>query len=114
MHCRITTPHKFRTRLGFRKYDVIVTKEQSVLTKIKSSFEEQNTMQTQCSVLHFHDYILAIEIDENYHSDRKSYYKIHYLVLLHTKTMQAYCVRCKKKKILRTKTLVSQKLNKID
>ena len=97
MHCRITTPHKFRTRLGFKKYDVILTKEQSVLTKIKSSFEEQKTMQTQCSMLHFHDYKLAIEIDENYHSDRKSYYKINYLVLLHIKTMQAYCVRYKKK-----------------
>ena len=97
MHCRITTPHKFRTRLGFKKYDVILTKEQSVLTKIKSSFEEQKTMQTQCSMLHFHDYKLTIEIDENYHSDRKSYYKINYLVLLHIKTMQAYCVRYKKK-----------------
>ena len=39
MDCRTTAAHKFRTRLGFKQYDVILTKKQSVLTKIKSSFE---------------------------------------------------------------------------
>ena len=29
-----------RTKLGFKQYGVILTKEQSVLTKIMSSFEE--------------------------------------------------------------------------
>ena len=43
MDCRITSAHKFRTRLGFKQYDVILTKEQSVL--IISSFEGEN-MQT--------------------------------------------------------------------
>ena len=38
MDCRTTSAHKFRTRLGFKQYDVILTKEQSVLTKIMSSF----------------------------------------------------------------------------
>ena len=33
MHCRTT--HKFRTTLGFKQYDVILTKEQSVLLKEK-------------------------------------------------------------------------------
>ena len=33
MDFRITTTHKFRTRLDFEQYDVILTKEQSVLTK---------------------------------------------------------------------------------
>ena len=46
MDCRATSTHKFRTRLGFKQYDVILTKEQSVLTKIISSFEGEN-MQTQ-------------------------------------------------------------------
>ena len=46
MDCRTTSEHKFRTRLGFKKYDVILTKKQSVLTKIMSSFEGEN-MQTQ-------------------------------------------------------------------
>ena len=36
---RTTTAHKFRTKLGFKIYGVILTKEESVLLKIKSSFE---------------------------------------------------------------------------
>ena len=39
MDCRIISAQKFRTRLGFAQFDVILTKEQSVLTKIMSSFE---------------------------------------------------------------------------
>ena len=50
--CRTTLAHKFRTGLGV-KY-VILTKEQSVLTKIMSSFEGVN-MQTQ--------YVLSYRID---------------------------------------------------
>ena len=73
MDCRTTAAHKFGTRLGSKQYDVILTKEQSLLTKTKSSFEEEN-MQTQYSVLgymidlYFHDYNFSIEIDENGHS----------------------------------------------
>ena len=65
MDCRKTAEHKFSTRLGFRQYDVILTKEQSQLTQIKCSFEGEN-MQIQNSVLgsridlYFHDYKLAI------------------------------------------------------
>ena len=75
MDCRTTAAHKFRTRLGFKQYDVILAKEQSLLTKINSSFKGEN-LQTQYSVLgyridlYFHDYELTIEIDENGHSDR--------------------------------------------
>ena len=50
MDCKAISPHKFRTRLGFKKYDVILTKEQSVLAKIMSSFEGKN-MQTRYNVL---------------------------------------------------------------
>ena len=39
MDCRTTSDHKFRTSLGFKQYGMILTKEQSVLTKITSSFE---------------------------------------------------------------------------
>ena len=39
MDCRTTAAHKVRTRLEFKQYDVILTKEQSVLTKMKISFE---------------------------------------------------------------------------
>ena len=81
MDCRTTSAHKFRTRLGFKHYDVILTKEQLVLTKIISSFEGEK-MQTQYTVLsyrfelYFHDYKLAIETDENGHSDRNIDYEI--------------------------------------
>ena len=36
MDCRTTSAHKFWARLGFKQDDVILTKEQSVLTKIMS------------------------------------------------------------------------------
>ena len=81
MDCRTTSADKFETRLGFKQYDVILTKEQSVLTKIMSSFEGENK-QTQCNVLsyrinlYFHEYKLAIGIDENGHSDRNNEYEV--------------------------------------
>ena len=36
MDCRTTLANKFRTRLGFKQNDVILTKEQSVVTKTTS------------------------------------------------------------------------------
>ena len=36
MDCRTTAVYKFRTRLVVKQYDAILTKEQPVLTKIKS------------------------------------------------------------------------------
>ena len=41
-----TLAHEFRTSLGFKLFDVTLTKEQSVLTKIMTSFEGGN-IQTQ-------------------------------------------------------------------
>ena len=73
--------HRIRTRLGFKQYHVILTEEQSLPTKGMISFEGEN-MQTQCNVLsyridlYFRDYNLAIEIDENRHSDRNIDYEI--------------------------------------
>ena len=70
-YCRKTSPHKFRTRLGFKQYDVILTKEQPVQTKIMSSFEGEN-MKTQYNVLsyridlHFYDYNLAIILQQKH------------------------------------------------
>ena len=66
---------KFRTLLGFRENDMMLTKEQSVLKLIMDAFEGEN-MQTQYSVLgykidlYFHGYKLAIEVDEKGHKDR--------------------------------------------
>ena len=34
MGCRTISAHKLRTRLGFKQYHVILTKEQSVLTNL--------------------------------------------------------------------------------
>ena len=45
MDGRTTSAHKFRTRLALKQYDVILTKEKSVVTKVISSFEGEN-MQT--------------------------------------------------------------------
>ena len=39
MDCRTTSAHKFRTRLGFKQYGVILTKEESMLTKAMFSPE---------------------------------------------------------------------------
>ena len=41
MDYRTTSAHKFRITLGFKQYDVILTKEQRVLTKIITSFDEK-------------------------------------------------------------------------
>ena len=49
MDCRTTAEHKFRKRLVFKQYDKILTKEQSVLTKIMTSFEgEKNANSVKC------------------------------------------------------------------
>ena len=63
MDYRKIAAHKLRTRLRFKQYGIILTKERSVHTKIKSSFEGEN-MQIQYNVLgykidlYFHDYKL--------------------------------------------------------
>ena len=81
MDCRTTSAHKFGTRLGFKQYDVILTNKKIVLTRTLNSFEGEN-MQAQFNVLgfkidlYFHEYKLAIEIDENWRSDRNIDYKI--------------------------------------
>ena len=46
MDCKTTSTHKFRTRLEFKQYDIILTKEQLVLTKIMSSLEGENVQNT--------------------------------------------------------------------
>ena len=56
-------------------HDVINTKEQTVISTIQDAFEGEN-MQTQYTVLdyridlYFHEYELAIEVDELGHNDR--------------------------------------------
>ena len=63
----------FFQKLGF--YDVINTKEKTVISAIKDAFEGEN-METQYSVLdyrndlYFHEYKVSIEVDELGHNDR--------------------------------------------
>ena len=63
----------FFQKLGF--YDVINTKEKTVISAIKDAFEGEN-MQTQYSVLdyrndlYFDEYKVSIEVDELGHNDR--------------------------------------------
>ena len=62
-------------------HDVINIKEQTVINSIKDAFKVEN-MQTQYTVLnyridlYFHNYKLAIEIDELGHNDRNIDYEI--------------------------------------
>ena len=61
--------------LGFKSYDVINTKEQTLINAIKDIFEGKN-IQTQFSVLgyrinlYFHEYKLVIEVDELGYTNR--------------------------------------------
>ena len=83
MHCRVSTPKriKFKSKLGFNEHDITLTKEQSLLKSVIDAFEGEN-MQTHYSVLSyridpsFHDYKLAIEVDEKGHKDRNIDHKI--------------------------------------
>ena len=77
MHCRVATPKstEFRSKLGFNQDNITLIKEQSVLKSVMDAFEGEK-MQTQYSVLgyridlYFHDYKLAVEVDEKGHRDR--------------------------------------------
>ena len=75
MDCRTDKSCNFKRKLGFKVHDVINTKEQTVLEPIKNAFEGED-MQSQYSVLdyridlYFHEYKLAIAVDELGHADR--------------------------------------------
>ena len=64
-----------KKKLRFKLYDVINTKEKTIINSIKDTFEGEN-IETQYSVLgyridlYFHEYKLAIEVDELGHTNR--------------------------------------------
>ena len=70
-----------KRNLGFALHGVINTKEQTIINSIKDAFEGED-MQTQYTVigyridLYFHEYKLAIEVDELGHNDRNIDYEI--------------------------------------
>ena len=69
MDCRKDKSCSLKKKLGFKLYDFIITKEQTIISSIKDTFEGEN-IQSQYSVLgcridlYFHKYQLAIEVDE--------------------------------------------------
>ena len=77
MDCRTDNSCSFLKKLGFKFYDVINTKEQTIINSIKDTFKGEN-IQTPYSVLsyridlYFHEYKLAIEVDELGHADRNN------------------------------------------
>ena len=76
MDCRITAAHKFRTSLGFKQHDVILTKKLPVMTKIRSLFEGEN-MQKRNSVIGYRIHLCFNEHKlpkESGHSDRNTDY----------------------------------------
>ena len=50
MYCRLSSkiPEKFRSELGFKRHDLIMTKEQSVLKSAKDAFEGGKMNLIQC------------------------------------------------------------------
>ena len=67
MDCKTDKSCSFFKKIEFKLYDVINTKEQTIINLKKDTFEREN-MQTHYSVLgyridlYFHEYKLAIEV----------------------------------------------------
>ena len=65
----------FRTILGFKEYEIMIATEKTTLDSIKNAFEGEN-IQIHYRVLgyetdiYFHDYKLAVEIDEKDYQNR--------------------------------------------
>ena len=79
--CRTDKSCSLKKKSGFKLYDMINTEEQTIINSIKGTFEGEN-IQTQCSVLghridlYFHEYKLAIEVDELGHTNQNINNKI--------------------------------------
>ena len=83
MHCWASAPEaiEFKTKLGFNQHDLIMTKEQSVSTKIMKAFSNEETLPQHSALsykinLYFSEHKLAIEIDEKGHNVRNIDYEI--------------------------------------
>ena len=77
MHCRVSTPEaiEFKSRLEFNQHDLIMAKEQSVLTKIIKVFASEEILLQYSFLsyktdLYFPEHELAIEFNEKGHKDR--------------------------------------------
>ena len=75
MDCRTIPAVEFKSRLGFKNQDPIMTQEQSVLTKIKEAFSTEEIIFQYSSLgyridAYFLKYKLAIAVDGTGHNDR--------------------------------------------
>ena len=81
MDCSTKPAVNFRTNLEFMQHDPIMTKEQSVLTKIVTVFAAEEII-LQYNALgyridaYFPKYKLVIELDEQGHNDRPMDYEM--------------------------------------
>ena len=78
MDCRKPTAIEFKTKLGFTPHDLIITKEQSVLTKTMKVFVNEEILLWHSALsyrldLYFPRYRLAIQVDEKGQKDRNKY-----------------------------------------
>ena len=76
--CKTPAAIEFRTKLGFNQHDLIMAKEQSVLTKVmKLSASGEIMLQhsvLSCRIdLHFLKNRLSIKVDEKWHKDRNEH-----------------------------------------
>ena len=70
MDCRTPTGIEFRFKLGFNQHDIIMTKEQTVLTGIMKIFASEKILLQHYKIdLYFPEHKLAIEVDEKGHKD---------------------------------------------
>ena len=81
MDCRTAPAVHFKTKLGFKQHDPIITQDQSILSKILTLFAAEKIILQQ-NVLgyridaYFPKYKLAIEVDEQGHNSRDIDYEI--------------------------------------
>ena len=81
MDCGIVDSCKFKSKFVLNPLDIINSKQQTVLEEIKGAFKGEN-VRTEYSILgyrvglYFHDYKLAIEVDEFGHTHRSINYEI--------------------------------------
>ena len=76
MNCRVPTADKFRTKLGFNQYDIMIKTEPSILIKIMTLFSKEEILLQHYVLsykidIYFPKCKLAIEVDEKGHKDKK-------------------------------------------
>ena len=72
MCCRVSTPEaiEFRSKLGFKQHNIILSKEQLMTSKIKKIFSNKNNV-LDCKIdIYFSEHKLTIEGDEKGHTEK--------------------------------------------